>query len=218
VVNRLVMVNVNHAEHAWQLRHRFGIAATGVVFLYADPAAHRGWGVRVAGKLFPDTPQVADTGRVLFEVCGQARRILTAGGDVRTQLCENPDPMSQAAVPVGVAVSMLDTPAGLWRDVRNQTTGGGPNVAGRVLALLSDDTMLLVDRFERHHPEYLWVQSTGPLEPSFGVLGRRWRLAAELARVDDPATRPVWLRLAELRAVVTGTEQRGAQGGAEHGR
>jgi hypothetical protein len=200
-MSRLELFNIRHADHAWQLRNRFGLAPTAVALLFDDATAG---GVRIAGKVFPDTPDVADTGRVLFEVCAAAQAIAARGGDVRVELCENPEPVSPAAVLVGVAVSLLDTPAGSWRQVLASSAGGGLNIAGRVLALLTDYTMLLADRRERHHPEHFWVRSTQPLDQSFTSLGRRWRLDPDLARVDDPDTRPVWLRLHELLGVLTG--------------
>jgi hypothetical protein len=195
------LFNIRHADHAWQLRHRFGLAPTAVALLFDDPAAG---GVRIAGKVFPDTEDVSDSGRVLFEVCTAARAITAAGGDVRLELCENPEPIGPAAVLVGVAVSLLDTPAGSWRQVLATSQGGGLNIPGRVLALLTDYTMLLADRRERRHPEHFWVRSTQPLDQSFNSLGRRWCLDPGLARVDDPGTRPVWLRLHELLTVLCG--------------
>jgi hypothetical protein len=204
VAARLELVSLNHAEHAWALRNSFGIAATATALMYVD-----GDRVAVAGKLFPDGEQVADTSRVLFDVCQKARQVMAAGSDPRVEMSENPDPMSESAMLVGVAVSLLDTPGGTWTQVRQRTTGGGLNIPGRVLALLVDDTMMLADRVERHHPEHYHVAISAYADRSFQRLGRRWTHVPQLVAVDDSQTRPLWLRLWELRAILTG---------AEHGR
>jgi hypothetical protein len=198
VAARLELMSVHHAEHAWSLRHSFGIAPTAIALLYLD-----GDQVAVAGKMFPDSDEVADTGRVLFDVCRHARDVIGAGSDPRVVMSEHPDPMTDAARLIGVAVSLLDTPAGSWRDVKARAAGGGLNIPGRTLALLTDDTMLLADRVERHHPEHFLVASSAFLDQSFHRLGRRWAHRPGLCAVDDPATRPVWLRLWELRTILT---------------
>jgi hypothetical protein len=135
VASRLELVSVRHAEHAWQLRHRFGIAATSLALLYLDhPADGYGLSIAVAGKLFARSELTADTGRLLYDVCGVAREVMTAGADPRVELCEHPDPMSEHAALIGVGVSIVDDDGG---------PGGGANSRGRVLALLVDDTMLV---------------------------------------------------------------------------
>jgi hypothetical protein len=201
VASRLELVSVRHAEHAWQLRHQFGIAPTSLALLYLDhPSDGRGLSVAVAGKLFARSELTADTGRLLYDVCGVAGDVVAARADPRTELCEHPDPMSEHAALIGVGVSIVDDDG--W-------PGGGANSRGRVLALLADDTMLLGQRRERHHPEHFFVDTNAVLDASFTRLGRRWRHHPGLGELTDPLTRPVWLRLAELRGILTGH-----QGGA----
>jgi hypothetical protein len=195
VAARLELLNVRHAEHAWQLRHQFGIAPTSLALLYLDhPPDGRGLSIAVAGKLFARGEQATDTGRLLFDVSRVARDVIAAGGDPRLELCEHPDPISEHANLIGVAVSIVDDDGG---------PGGGANSRGRVLALLVDDTMLLGQRWERHHPEHFFVDANTLLDASFSRLGRRWRHNPELGELADPLTRPIWLRLAELLHILT---------------
>jgi hypothetical protein len=200
VVSRLELFNLRHAEHAWQLRNRFGVAATAVVLLYVDPIPQ--WSVKVAGMLFADTEAVADPARLLYEVGQTAREVVAAGGDPRGELCENPDAMSGSATYHGVAVSMLDTPAGSWRQVQSRVLGGGPFIPGRMLGWLTDGTLLLADRYPHDHPEQCVVAASQRLPAGWGSLGRIWRYAPELADLTDPATRPLWLRLHELHSLL----------------
>jgi hypothetical protein len=195
VAARLELLNVRHAEHAWQLRHQFGIAPTSLALLYLDhPPDGGGLSIAVAGKLFARGEQTSDTGRLLFDVCRVARDVIAEGGDPRLELCEHPDPMSEHATLIGVGVSIVDDDGG---------PGGGANSRGRVLAVLVDDTMLLGQRWERHHPEHFFVDANTVLDAAFSRLGRRWRVDHRLGELADPLTRPIWLRLAELRTIVT---------------
>jgi hypothetical protein len=197
VASRLELVSVRHAEHAWQLRHQFGIAATSLALLYLDQRrTGSGFTVAVAGKLFVRSEQTVDAGRLLYDVCTVARDVIAAGGDPRAELCEHPDPMTDRATLIGVGVSMVDDDGG---------PGGGANSRGQVQALLIDDTMLLGQRWERHHPEHFFVDTNAMLDASFTRLGRRWRHNHQLEQLTDLATRPLWLRLAELRGILTGT-------------
>jgi hypothetical protein len=196
VASRLELVSVRHAEHAWQLRHQFGIAPTSLALLYLDHPPHGGGlNVAVAGKLFARSELSADTGRLLYDVCGAARDVMAVGSDPRIELCEHPDPMSEHAALIGVGVSIVDDDGG---------PGGGANSRGRVLALLVDDTMLAGQRWQRHHPEHFFVDTNAVFDASFTRLGRRWRHHPGLSELTDPLTRPVWLRLHELRAILTG--------------
>jgi hypothetical protein len=205
VASRLELVNVRHAEHAWQLRHQFGIAPTSLALLYLDhPPDGRGLSIAVAGKLFARSEQTGDTGRLLYDLCRAARDVMAAGADPRVELCERPDEMSEHAILIGVAVSIVDDDGG---------PGGGANSRGRVLGLLVDDTMLLAQRWERHHPEHFFVDANTVLDAWFSRLGRRWRHNPQLSDLVDPLSRPIWLRLAELCTILTD-----ASGGADgHG-
>jgi hypothetical protein len=202
VASRLELVNLNHAEHAWRLRNSFGIAPTCLALVYLEPGPE--FEVRIAGKVFPDTEQVTDAGKLLYDVCALAREVIAAGQDPRLEMSENPEPMSPLATFHGVALSTLDTPAGTWKEVKARTSGGCLHIPGRVLSLLADDTMMLADRLERHHPVHYFVSATGWLDAAWVGLGRTWRHAPELASLGDPSTRDLWLRLVELRGIVTG--------------
>jgi hypothetical protein len=202
VASRLGLFSLRHAEHAWRLRNSFGIGPTALALIYLESVPT--FEVRIAGKVFPDAEHVADTHRLLYELCLSARDVVAAGQDPRREMSENPEPMAPDATLCGVAVSLLDTPAGAWSDVKERVSGGGLQIPGRLLALLSDDTMLLADRLERHHPVHYHVAASALLDAGWTGLGRAWRHTPELAALDDPMTRDVWLRLAELRSILTG--------------
>lgn len=203
---RLELFNLRHAEHAWQLRNRFGVAATAVVLLYLDQTPQ--WTFRVAGKLFADSDQMTDPGRVLYDVTVTLREILAGGGDPRSEWCETPEEMTGQAVYYGAAVSLLDTPAGTWRDLKRDVVGGGPFVPGRVLAWLADGTLLAGDRFRHDHPsERYVVDASNRLAAGWGSHARLWHYRPDLAELTDPASRPLWLRLYELHTLYTGGER-----------
>jgi hypothetical protein len=201
----LELLSVRHACEAWERRNQVGIAATAVALLYEDHDPATGAVVRVAGKVLPESDQTADAQRVVYDLARVAGDVAHQGGDPRT-MCENPEPMTWQARLVGVAVSLLDTPQGTWAQLRASMTMsvGGFDIPGRVLALLGDDTMLLLDRLSRTRVEYLTVASNAIVDDFSHRLGRRWRFVPQLAQLDDPMTRGVWLRLAQLRHVLAG--------------
>jgi hypothetical protein len=198
---RLRLVNLRHAEYAWRLRASHGIAATAVALLYADPYPRLD--VKVAGKMFPDSDEVADAATLLADLGDEVRSILAEGADPRTALSEHPDLMSPQAVFYGVAVSLLDTPAGAWREIRGKVNRPGA-IPGRVLALLVDGTGLLADRFEHHQPVNYRVNATHPAEPGWGSVGRAWQQAPELLRSEDTLLAALWYHLHQLTTILVG--------------
>jgi hypothetical protein len=198
---RLRLVNLRHAEYAWRLRASHGIAATAVALLYVDTVPQLD--IRVAGKMFPDSDEVADPATLLADLGDEVRTIRAEGTDPRTALSEHPDPMSPQAVFYGAAVSLLDTPAGAWREVRGKVTRPGA-IPGRVLALLVDGTGLLADRFEHHQPVNYRVAATHPADPGWAGLGRTWHPVPDLLHTQDPALAAIWYHLHQLTTILAG--------------
>jgi hypothetical protein len=117
--------------------------------------------------------------------------------------------MSGHATYYGVAVSLLDTPAGTWREVQHRVTGGGPWVPSRILAILNDQTLIHADRYDNTAPHRYVVQASKPLNVQWGFLGFAprwaWRHDPDLVQLPDEVTRPLWIALYELHSVLLRT-------------
>jgi hypothetical protein len=209
VATRLERFSGNHAEHAWQHRNSFRLASTAVALLYLDVDDGQQWTVRVAGKVFADSDRVAEPMLVLRDMAAAVRDVVASGGDPRLELCERPEEMSAHATYYGVAVSLLDTPAGLWREVQQRVSGGGLWVPSRVLAILTDQTLIHADRYDDKAPHSYVVQANKPLGVQWGFLGFAprwsWKHDPDLVRLRDDATRPLWIALYELHSVLLRT-------------
>jgi hypothetical protein len=203
VAMRVKLLSSNHAFNAWELRNSYGLSPVAVALLYADPQPDQTMAIRAAGRMFPADPDVSDSTRVLYGLAGIARGVMAAGQDPRVEMSENPDAMSPQAVYCGVAVSLLDTPDGLWRDVR-RTVKRPDAIPGRCLVYLTDTTMMLADRREPHSLNHYVVTSTRYLDAGWMADGhQRWHHYPGLATShDDEATRAVWTCLYDLHVAL----------------
>jgi hypothetical protein len=198
VAGRLKVFNANHAMHAWDMRNRVPIAAHAVALLYLDPAAPAHRMVAVAGRLFADTPEVADVCRMLVDFAAVAVDVVTAGADPRVEMSESPEPMSAQAFYYGVAVSTLDTQRGSWQTVRTRVTSYN-QVPGACHAVLVDGSAMHAERGGIYaHPEYQ-VWTTQPMD---------WISGATIhqAKGFDPNS-PTWYQLLRLHQVLSAQER-----------
>lgn len=216
VVDRLRRMNTMHGQHAWDRRHKDPVAPHGLAFLYADVASQDPprYALRTATRMFLDGPEVEHLPRLLYELIGIARGYLQQGSfDPCTQMTDRQDEMSPWARYVGLGISSLDTPQASWRQTRQQAFGP-LDVPGRCYALLTDGTMLLMDRGGQSRFGSFTVRSTHSLDVIPGQPARIWRWAGDLTDLDsDPQTKPIWHWLHQLHQfVLSGDRVRAAAG------
>jgi hypothetical protein len=204
VVDRLRLMNALHTQHAWYRRHSQPIGPHGLAFFYAEPGQREPvrFTLRTATRLFLDGPDVSDAPRLLYEICGIAAGYAQQGRiDPRTQMADRCEPMAASATFVGVGLSTLDTHSGSWAQVRGQASGP-LDIPGRGLAVLADETRVLIDRRGRDEYSAFHVQATHSLDVVPGQPALRWRWNPDLAERSDAAIRDVWHFLAHLGAVI----------------
>ncbi len=210
IVDRLRRMNLLHARHAWERRHRDPLGPHGLAFFYTTPPRGRPprCTLRTATRLFLDGAEVQDLPRLLYDLVGVARGYLHGGRfDPRTQMADRVEPMSPLASYIGIGVSTLDTPAGTWTEVRS-SAGSELEVPGRCVALLVDGTMLLCDRGGERQFGAFEISSTQSLDVVPGQPWRMWRWAYRLADLADPDTRDIWRWLDQLHGLI----RRGSHG------
>lgn len=203
VIDRLLRMNARHANHAWLRRRTQPVGPHGLAFLYGDqPSPNHYHEVAAATRLVDDGTDVRDLPRLLYRLANLARdrHVSTAGGfDPRTTLTNRHDPMSSHAVYLGIGVSSLDTSMGTWEQA--QHTASGPlDLPGRCFALLSDGTMLLVERGAQDAYGEVRIRSTHDLNLSPGISPRKWTLKPDLAATAG--TREIWRRIYDLHELV----------------
>jgi hypothetical protein len=118
-------------------------------------------------------------------------------------LADRTEEMSPGSFYVGLAVSSLDTPAGPWSHLR-QRVAGSIDVPGRCYVLLTDDTMVLMDRGGESKFGHFEVRSTDSLDEIPGDSMQRWTYDSSLRDMTDPATREIWRGMIELNNSIVG--------------
>lgn len=206
VASRLELASLHQADLTW--RHRNGkrglrLAPVSVALVYADPTGrpNEPVAVKLAAKMFEVTDSGPDPMDVLYDLT-----VLAGGGDdPRLVMSENPDDMGPNAVYQGVAVLLLDTPTASWGDVqKRREVQSGYTIPGRILAVLADETCMVIDRREHRAPDHIQVFSTRALSLTWGGAGRRWYLTPDLFALDNPAPRDLGNRLWKLHEVING--------------
>lgn len=215
VVDRLVRMSVRHAAHAWRHRRDRPVAPHAVGFLYADPVptpqaqTRQFFKVVAATRMVNDDPSVRDLPRLLYRLTALARdRYLpTPGGfDPATHMTNHHDEASGTAQYIGLGVSTLDTPAGMWDEIQT-AAAGTDDLPGRGYALLLDHTAILVDRAaNREAYGTVSVRSTGDLNVAWGLAGRMWIRHPDVSSM--PAPLDVWERMHELHTLTLHQRQR----------
>lgn len=210
VVRRIRFMNFRHTEHAWERRHKDPLGPHALAFLFSEPARGRPprYTLRTATRLFLDGPEVADLPRLLHDLAQVIRRNNRQGDYDPRVLADRADEMSPQAFYVGLAVSSLDTPAGRWYDVR-QRVNGSIDVPGRCYALMSDGTMLLMDRGGQARFGHFEVRASASLDEVPGDSLQRWIYDRSLPELADPATAAIWHQLSLLHHSIAGRDTGG---------
>jgi hypothetical protein len=205
VVRRIRFMNFRHTEHAWERRYRDPIGPHALAFLFAEQARGRPprYTLKTATRLFLDGPEVADLPRLLYDLAEVVRRHRRGGPYDPRALADRIEEMSPQAAYIGVAVSSLDTPAGYWAHVRQQVSGS-IDVPGRCYALLSDGTMLLMDRGGQSRFGHFEVRASESLDEVPGESLQRWTFDGTLRELVDPATAPIWHQMRLLHHAIVG--------------
>jgi hypothetical protein len=139
---RLLKLNTEHAEQAWQRRRRDPINPNAVVLLYTEPDGNA---LRVAVRWFLAADET-DLARLLYAWHPVVAAQLADGADPRTELTHWADPITTQPVDyLGVAVSSLNTATGSWAQVR-RTARNELDFPGRCLAEFIDGSRLQLDR------------------------------------------------------------------------
>lgn len=120
-IDRLVAMNINQAQAAWERRRRDPLEPHGIALLYVRPdprAIPHGWRLCAATKLWLHDGHGWDVHHRLYRFyCDLAEATPLPGGDVRALSDRCDEDMADDAIYIGVAVSSLDTSTGAWRDV-----------------------------------------------------------------------------------------------------
>lgn len=217
VVDRLLRMNVKHAWHAWAKRRLRPVAAHGLAFCYAHtvdagdertgrPPRYR---VSAATRLFDDAPDVADLARLLYRLTELARTRYAPAFDPRAHMSNRTDAgMPAWAHYIGLGVSSLDIAEASWPEVQRRATDAA-EVPGRCLAVLSDDTMLLMHRGARDVFDQVDLWSTHDLNMSAHRATRPWGPATAHQLTAVPGLGAVWPRLHELHTLILQQAPRG---------
>jgi hypothetical protein len=204
VVRRIRFMNFRHAEHAWERRYRDPLGPHALAFLYSEPP--RGtpprYTLRTATRLFLAGPEVDDLPRLLQDLATVVARQQPGGADPRA-LADRSEDMTANAFYVGLAVSSLDTPAAPWAYVR-QRAAGSIDVPGRCYAVLTDDSMVLMDRGGESQFGHFAVRATDSLDEIPGESMQRWTYDRTLRDLTDPGTSDNWRGLLSLHNTIVG--------------
>ncbi|MDT5023579.1 MAG: hypothetical protein QOE61_5 [Micromonosporaceae bacterium] len=213
VIDRMVLLNYNHAILAWQGRRSQPICPHSIAFLYADPtpvadAAPNGdtpqWHrVAAATRIVHDTLDVRHLPDLLFRLnrLARTRYLPTPGGfDPAVHMAVYRDDASGHANYIGIGVSTLDTRQAPWEQAY-RAAEDVDDLSGRALALLFDHTAILVDRGSpRQTRGDLGVHSTGELNYFGEAAPRIWTRHPEVSSM--PVDREVWDLMHELHQLV----------------
>lgn len=215
-IDRLVRMNVRHAVHAWEHRRDRPVAPHAIAFLYTaatfpepgpdtEPGGVAAHVVRLfaATRMVNDDPSVRELPQLLFRLTRLVREryLPTPGGfDPAAQMSTHRDRAIGVACYAGLGVSTLDTPAGSWQEIQRRAEGVD-DIPGRCLALLADNTAMLIDRGPtRTTFGSITVHSTGDLNLTPGIPGRPWLPHADVSSM--PAPLDVWERMDELHNLI----------------
>jgi len=210
VIERLRRMNARHSFYAWERRNSDPLGPHGLAFFYADPQPEQApthYVLVSATRMFLDGSDVDDLPQLLYDLTGIAETYLKSGQlDPRTQMAQRVEPMSPAAMYIGVGISSLDTypvgsQSGRWREVA-KVAAGPADIPGRCFAVLVDNTMLLLDRRGRREFGAFHITCTHDLNTMPGRWTQPWVWDRDLAAMRDPLTRDTWQLLARLNHLV----------------
>jgi hypothetical protein len=186
-VSRLRRMNLQHAKHAWDLRHSDPIAPYALAFLFAQPGAQNFQVISAATKLWLAGPEAADLPRLLFDlnqlVISEFHR---ADFDPRLDLADRTDPgTNDDAWYFGLAVSSLDTHTGSWQETCQQVTGSA-EIPGVVRIVMVDGSIIVLDRRGLKEFNELRLRATDALATSRLQALYPWSFVAPDTIRSDP--------------------------------
>jgi hypothetical protein len=151
-IRRMLTLNMRHADHAWRRRRRDPIAPYALALLFATPTGRLRHGrglltgddwtgcveVRAASRIWLDGPETQDLPDMLFRLeCQVSDHHGSDGWQLREQLATSVDDgITTEAVWVGVGVSSLDTPTGVWAQTADLALTGA-HVPGTIRLIVN---------------------------------------------------------------------------------
>ena len=212
VVSRLRRMSVLHTRAVWERRRRDPLGPHSVALFYMEPGVPVIQQLRTATRIFLADDEAADLPMLLYGLARHAHEGFRSDPkfDPRTHMTNKFDPMSAAAVFVGVGVCTLDTPHGdgatALRNAHDEL-----DLPGRCYARLIDGTHLVVDRGGKRQFNMLSVEcSVKDANVQFGVPSMQWTWNPALAegQQSDP-TFQIWRWMNELgRLIDLGSQPR----------
>ncbi|MEV4518212.1 hypothetical protein AB0K00_55810 [Dactylosporangium sp. NPDC049525] len=205
VVSRLRRFSVLHTRHVWERRRRDPLSPHGIALFYLERGVPVLQQLRTATRIFLADDEANELPMLLYGLARHAHEGYQSDPqfDPRTMMANKCDPMSAAAVFVGVGVCTLDTPYGSWDDAQRHAANEF-DLPGRCFARLIDGTRLLLDRGGRKQFNGLTVESSvDDANTHYGVPSMQWRWNPSLAEIEphDP-TYHVWRWMSELGRIV----------------
>jgi hypothetical protein len=206
-LERLRLMNLKHAAHAWQRRNSDPIAPYGLAFLYAQPGpdSTKPWlTVSAATKLWLAGDDTADLPRLLFTLNQTLAQHLDAPQpfNVRTQLANRADPtMAANSWYVGLGVSSLDTSTGTWRQVVRQVDSD-LEIPSVIRIALIDGTIIIAERRGASDFHQLRIVTNQPLSIGHDTRFLSWTAASDQNLHADPEHATVLRWLEELHTTL----------------
>ncbi|MET7397164.1 hypothetical protein ABZS66_27140 [Dactylosporangium sp. NPDC005572] len=216
IVVRATALNINHAYQAWQMRRTRPISATALALLFAVPTRLGEDGreptryeLRADTRTWPASRKTADSAGILRALTDQVYNGWRQRDfDVRAALLNRRDEgwterdWRQRPMLAGVALSSLDTPYGMWKQVLREAESSH-DVPGEALVQLVDGGRIRIlrhasreyDRIEREASVSLNLGSAGPVHA--------YRFRRELNELPPNHPRAyAWHFLAELTRMI----------------
>jgi hypothetical protein len=206
-LERLRLMNLRHAAHAWQRRNSDPIAPYGLAFLYAQhgPDPSKPWlSLSAATKLWLVGDETRDLPRLLYGLNQTLAGNLHSPGsfDVRTQLANRMDAtMAKAAWYVGLGVSSLDTSTGRWEQVLRQVDSD-LDIPSTIRIILIDGTITVAERRGASEFHQMWAASSQPLTIDEDIRFLNWSPVSDQAIRADPQHETVLRWMEELHTTV----------------
>jgi hypothetical protein len=196
-VNRMRLMSVKHAMHAWERRYHDPLAPHGLAFLFAhhDPAG--GLRLTAATKLWLASARTAQLQRVLFDL-NEAVTATAWPLDLREMFADRRDPeQADDAWYVGLGVTSLDTHTGTWSDACTRYTQYA-DVPAQIRVAMTDGTTIIGDRRGLAEYNALTLHSSRALDTSSIESAYPWARVSDQQLREDPVHAAVLHRMDQL--------------------